>query len=75
MNVTASPWVYVLIVAGVILVVVIGFVWWRHAKKQKNLEAKQTEDMLNTPLEKFGDTEAEERGKKYDDDPNNDPKP
>ncbi len=75
MTVTVSPWIYVLIVAGVILLVVIGFVWWRHAKKQKNLEAKQTEDMLNTPLEKFGDKEAEDLGKKYDDDPNNDPKP
>jgi len=74
MSVTVSPWVYVLIVAGVILLVVIGFVWWRHAKKQKNLEAQQTEDMLNTPLDKFGDKEAEDLGKKYDDDPNNDPK-
>ena len=74
MEVTVSPWVYVLIVAGVILLIVIGFVWWRHAKKQKNLEAQQTEDMLNTPLDKFGDKETEELGKKYDDDPNNDPK-
>ena len=74
MEVTTSPWIPVLIVMGVVLLVVIGFVWWRHAKKQKNLEAQQTEDMLNTPLDKFGDKEAEELGKKYDDDPNNDPK-
>ncbi|MEL7603620.1 MAG: hypothetical protein AAGU77_10740 [Bacillota bacterium] len=74
MSVTVSPWVYVLIVAGVVLLVVIAFVWWRHAKKQKNLEAQQTEEMLNTPLEQFGDKEAEELGKKYDDDPDNDPK-
>jgi len=74
MTVTTSPWIYVLVIAGVVLLVVIGFVWWRHAKKQKNLEAQQTEDMLNTPLDKFGDKEAEELGKKYDDDPNNDPK-
>lgn len=70
MEVTTSPWIPVLIVMGVILLIVILFVWWRHAKKQKNLEAKQTEEMLNKPLDEFGDTEAEELGKKYDDDPN-----
>jgi uncharacterized membrane protein len=75
MNVTTSPWIPVLIIAGVIMLVVIAFVWWRHAKKQKNLEAKRTEEILNTPLEKFGDRETEELGKKYDGDPNNDPKP
>lgn len=74
MNVTTSPWIYVLIVLGVLLILVLLFVWWRKAKKQKNLEAKQTEEILDTPLEKFGDTEAEELGKKYDDDPDNDPK-
>jgi hypothetical protein len=35
---------------------------------QKNLEAKQTEEMLKTPLEKFGDTEAEGLAKKYEED-------
>lgn len=72
MTVTTSPWIPVLIVLGVVLVIVILFVWWRHAKKQKNLEAKQTEELLNTPLDQFGDKETEELGKKYDDDPNND---
>ena len=74
MDITTSPWIPVLIVAGVVMLVVIAFVWWRHAKKQKNLETQQTEEMLNTPLDKFGDKEAEELGKKYDDDPTNDPK-
>ncbi len=67
MTVTTSPWIPVLIVLGVVALVVILFLWWRHAKKQKNMEAKQTEDMLNTPLGKFGDQEAENLGKKYDD--------
>jgi uncharacterized membrane protein len=70
MTVTTSPWIPVLIVLGVLAVIIVIFVWWRHAKKQKNIEAKQTEDMLNTPLEKFGDTEAEQVANKYDDDPN-----
>ena len=67
MEVTTSPWVTVLIVLGVVALVVVLYIWWRHAKKQKDKEAKQTEDMLNTPLEQFGDTEAEERAKKYED--------
>lgn len=68
MTVTTSPWITVLIVLIVLVALIVLFVWWRHAKKQKNLEAKQTEDMLNTPLEKFGDTEAEQVANKYDDD-------
>lgn len=67
MTVTTSPWIPVLIVIGVLVILILLFVWWRHAKKQKNLEAKQTEDMLKTPLEKFGaDDEAENLAKKYD---------
>jgi flagellar basal body-associated protein FliL len=80
MEVTTSPWIPVLIVAGVVMIVVIAFVWWRHAKKQKNLEAQQTEEMLNTPLEKFEDKpeyddEAERRARNYDGNPDNDIKP
>lgn len=70
MAVTTSPWITVLIVLGVLAVIILLFVWWRHAKKQKNIEAKQTEAMLNTPLETFGDTEAQAVAGKYDDDPN-----
>ncbi len=80
MTVTTSPWIPVLIILGVVMIIVIAFVWWRHAKKQKNLEAKQTEDMLNTPLEKFDDKpefddEAERRARNYDGNPDNDIKP
>ncbi len=66
MTVTRSPWIPVLIVLGVVLLAVLLFVWWLRAKKQRNLEAKQTEDILNIPLDKFGTTEAEELAKKYD---------
>jgi hypothetical protein len=65
MEVTTSPWIPVLIVLGVGSAMVIGFIWWSRAKKQKEIEAKRTEELLNTPLEKFGDTEAEELAKKY----------
>lgn len=65
MAVTTSPWIPVLIIAGVVAILIIAFFWWRSYKKNKNLEAEQTEKILNTPLESFGKDEAEERSKKY----------
>ncbi|MHB1316046.1 MAG: hypothetical protein ACYCX2_11270 [Christensenellales bacterium] len=70
MSVTTSPWVTVLIILGVAAVLVIAFMWWQHAKKQKNIEAEQTEEILSTPLEQFGDQEVENLAKKYEDDNN-----
>lgn len=67
MTVTKSPWVTVLIVLGAAAIVIVLFAWWGYSKKQKNLEAQKTEEILKTPLEKFGDTEAEELAKKYED--------
>ncbi|WP_242825029.1 TPM domain-containing protein [Acetobacterium woodii] len=73
MTVTKSPWISAMttigVVFGVVILIILLFVWWRHAKNQKNLEAKQTEEMLNTPLEKFDDVEIEELAKKYQDNP------
>lgn len=34
----------------------------------KNREAEQAQKILNTPLETFGDLDAEERAKKYEGD-------
>jgi len=67
MTVTRSPWIPVLIVAGILAILTVVFLWWRSHKKQKNLEAEQTQQILNTPLETFGDTDVQERAKKYDD--------
>ena len=66
MSVTKSPWPVVLIVFGVLLVVIILFFWWKRHKQQEALEAKRTQEMLNTPLDTFGDTEAERLAKKYE---------
>lgn len=66
MSVTTSPWIPVLIVVGILAILVVLFFWWRARKKQKNLEAQQVEETLKTPLETFGDSEAAERAKKYD---------
>ena len=42
------------------------FNWWKKAKAQKNLEDQKTAEILNTPLETFGDSEAEDLAKKYE---------
>jgi uncharacterized membrane protein len=68
MTVTRSPWITVFIVFGAVLLIVVLFIWWKKHKEQKNLEAKRREEMLKTPLDRFGDTEAEDLMKKYQDD-------
>lgn len=70
MTVTRSPWIPVMFVFGGVILVGVLFFWWRHAVKQKNLEAKRMEDVLKTPLDQFGNKEAEDLAKKYED---NDP--
>ena len=68
MTVTRSPWITVFKVFGVIILVIVLFVWWKKHKEQKNLEAKRREELLKTPLDRFGDKEAEDLMKKYQDD-------
>ncbi|MDW7677051.1 MAG: TPM domain-containing protein [Bacillota bacterium] len=67
MNVERSPWIAVFVVIGLAALALILFVWWRNVKKQKNLEAQQREEMLKTPLEKYGDLEMEKLEKRYED--------
>lgn len=67
MTVTKSPWPIVVGMIVVLAIVILLFLWWKKAKEQKNKEAQQMEDILNTPLEQFGDTEAEDLAKKYKD--------
>lgn len=69
MQVTRSPWIPVFIVIGAAGVLIIAFVWWKNAKKQKAAEDEKTRTILETPLETFGDTDAEALGKKYEDKP------
>lgn len=68
MKVTKSPWITVFIVIGLVLLVIVLFIWWRKHTEQKNLEAKRREEILKTPLDSFGNTEAEDLLKKYQDD-------
>lgn len=71
MEVTRSPWPTVLMVfAGVILVALLYF-WWKRRKEQEAIEAKRTEEILNTPIDTFGqESEADELAKKYSDENN-----
>lgn len=66
MEVTRSPWITVFIVLGAAAIVFVLFVWWKNKQRQKDIEAKRTEEMLKTPLDTFGDSEAEELAKKYE---------
>lgn len=58
MHVEISPLVIVGVLIAVAAIFCIAFIWWRKRKEQKNLEAEQTRDILNTPLETFGETQA-----------------
>lgn len=53
MTVTRSPWIPVLVLAGLILILLLLLGWWKRAKEQKNLEAEQTERILGQSLDTF----------------------
>ena len=59
------PW----IVGGVVVVVIAGVVVFLVKKRSdaKEAERKHKEAVLNTPLEKFGDTDVDNLAKKYED--------
>jgi uncharacterized membrane protein len=67
MTVTTSPWIPVFLVVGLLAILVVVFLWWKGYKKQKNIEAKQTQKILETPLQTFGENVAEDLAKKYED--------
>ena len=65
MSVTMSPLV-VVAVCGTIIVVVIAVVFViRHRTKAKAEEQRRNQEILNTPLEEFGDKDLEDLEKKY----------
>lgn len=68
MEVTTSPWIPVLTLFGLGALVFILFRWWQAKQKNKEKEAKRTDEILKRPIDTFGKSEAEELSKKYDDD-------
>lgn len=62
-----------LVVGGVVIVVAAGAAIAYVVKRrrdQKDAERKRMEDILNTPLEKFGDQDVEDLADKYEDESN-----
>lgn len=57
MTVTKSPLPMILVAVCVVVVVIIAFSWWKKAKQQRNLEAEQTERILNADLDTISKTE------------------
>jgi len=66
MTVTKSPLPTLTICATVILVAAVVFVTAKKNREQKEAAAKRAEEILKTPLEKFGDQDVENLAKKYE---------
>jgi len=72
MTVTRSPWINVMIVFAVLLILFLLYTWWKRKQEQKNLEAEQTERILNQSLNTFGTEDAASQlAKEYEDENNN----
>ena len=69
MKVTTSPLTVIGISIAVVAVLVILFTWWKRAKEEKRREQERMKEILETPLESFGDLETEEIAKKYESSP------
>ena len=67
MKKTTPFYLYAIGIVAVVVILIILFSWWKKAKKQKNLEAEQTEKILNANLETIGnnDPTMQELEKKY----------
>lgn len=68
MTVTKSPAGTIAVCVTVIIVAVLVFVVLKKRREQKEKERRQMEDILKTPLEKFGDQDVENLAKKYEQD-------
>ena len=67
-SVTRSPVVPVAVFIAVVVVAVVVFITLKKRREQREREQKRAEEILKTPLEKFGDQEVEDLAKKYEDD-------
>lgn len=65
MEVTKSPWPIVILVIVILAVVLVAFNWWKKAKAQKNLEAEQTERILNADIGDISNPEISDLEEKY----------
>lgn len=68
MTVTKSPLPVIAVCAAVIVVALAAFITLKKRREQREREQKRTEEILRTPLEKFGDQEIEDLASKYEKD-------
>ena len=66
MTVTKSPLPTVAVCIAVVVVAALVFVTLKKHREQREREQKRAEEILKTPLEKFGDKEVEDLAKKYE---------
>lgn len=66
MTVTKSPLPVIAVCAAVIVVAAVVFVTLKKHREQREQEQKRTEEILKTPLEKFGDQDIEDLADKYE---------
>ena len=66
MTVTKSPLPVVAVCIAVIVVALVVFVSLKKRREQQERERKRTEEILKTPLEKFGDRDVEDLASKYE---------
>ena len=59
--------VYVAICAAVVIVALLVFTGVKKYRASKEREAERLQEVLETPLESFGDSELEDLEKKYSD--------
>ena len=67
MSVTPSPLVPIVIAIAIVIIVVIIAIILKRRADQKEREQKRMQDILNTPLESFGDKSVEDLAQKYED--------
>ena len=68
MTVTKSPAGTIAVCGTIVIAVALVFVALKKRVEQKEKERRQMEDILKTPLEKFGDQDVEDLAKKYEQD-------
>lgn len=66
MTVTKSPLPVVAVSAAVIVVAALVFITLKKRREQREREQKRAEEILKTPLEKFGDQDVEDLAEKYE---------
>lgn len=65
MTKTVSPLAYIVPGVVVVVVAVLAYAGVKRYRASKEREAKRVQEILDTPLETFGDADIDERAKKY----------